>query len=427
MLNLITQLTQTFKSNPLLAGAFSLWGLTVVGWIARSVPKSVFDAIMSQTTTSMTIDSSGHWRVNLAFVSFGHWFTQRRGSNFSRKLSLEYQENYDDLDAPPGGVTQPVEKKPELTLGPGLGFHFFVFNRRLYWVHKTEQPSSGSNIPKYRLLISTFGRSRSPIEKLVKEISPVQDEHKLQTMTISADGDWQIQSVIQKRSLDSIILPPEIKSEMVRSLDEFYQQRQWFLDKGLAHKMCVVFHGQPGCGKTSFVKGLASHYDKNVYTLSLNTVSDRSLPVYLSKVPGGSFVLVEDFDTFSVLKSREAKKEKKSMFEDDGPLTLSGVLNALDGIAALDNIVIFMTTNHLDQIDPAILRDGRTDAIIELKSLTTAGIYEYVKFAYGRDIHYYNFVDVAGCNLHGLLQKHKHDFDGFMQELKEKYAIKEKT
>ena len=421
MLNLITQIIATFKSNPLLAGAFSLWGLTVIGIVARSVPAAIYHFVMSQATTSLTIDSSGHWRVGLAFVSFGSWFAQRKGSNFSRALSLDYQDDWDEEGTIAG---QSREKVRKLSLGPGLGFHFFVFNGRLFWVTKTEQPSNGSSVPKYRVIISTFGRSREPIEKLVEEINPVLDNRKLQTMTINADGDWDISSIITKRSLDSVILAPETKTSILKLLDEFYSERDWYLDKGLAHKQTFIFHGKPGCGKTSTVKALASHYNRNVYTLNLNMVSDRSLPIYLSKVPPGSFVLIEDFDTFSVIKSREAKKDKKSLFEDDaGPLTLSGVLNALDGIAALDNIAIFLTTNHLDQIDPAILREGRTDKIIELKYLTTPEIYEYVKFAYGRDIHHYQFVDIPGCDLHGMLQRHKRNYDGFMLELKERFAV----
>jgi mitochondrial chaperone BCS1 len=415
MLDTINHITEAVKANPLLAGMFGLYGVSVIGYIARSVPARIFNTILSQSTTSITLDSTGHWKLSLAFACFGEWFTKRKSAKFSRSFALEYKWDYDDYP----GADNPDPAR-QYALGPGLGLHFFTFENRLFWVRKTEQGASQASVPKYRVVITTLGRSKVPIEKLIAQILPKKDEKELQTFVIGGEGEWKVASSIMKRPLDSVILPEDVKDSMTRTLDEFYAERAWYLDKGLAHKMCVALYGKPGCGKTSFVKALASHYDKNVYILNLNIVSDQTLPVYLSNVPPGSFVLVEDFDTFSVTKSREKKEEEKSdnPFADSHPLTLSGVLNALDGITALDNIVVFLTTNHLDRIDPAMLRDGRTDLKQELRPLTSVEIHKYIEFAYGKnDLYGYNFFDTPGCELHGLLQKHKRNYEGFCTEL----------
>lgn len=42
-------------------------------------------------------------------------------------------------------------------------------------------------------------------------------------------------------------------------------------------------------------------------------------------------------------------------------MTFSGLLNALDGVASSEERIIFMTTNHFDQLDPALIRPGRVD------------------------------------------------------------------
>ena len=42
-------------------------------------------------------------------------------------------------------------------------------------------------------------------------------------------------------------------------------------------------------------------------------------------------------------------------------LTFSGLLNALDGVAASEERLLFMTTNHVDRLDPALIRPGRVD------------------------------------------------------------------
>lgn len=42
-------------------------------------------------------------------------------------------------------------------------------------------------------------------------------------------------------------------------------------------------------------------------------------------------------------------------------VTFSGFLNALDGVASGEERIIFLTTNHIDRLDPALVRPGRVD------------------------------------------------------------------
>jgi chaperone BCS1 len=42
-------------------------------------------------------------------------------------------------------------------------------------------------------------------------------------------------------------------------------------------------------------------------------------------------------------------------------VTFSGLLNALDGVASSEGRIIFMTTNHIEALDPALIRPGRVD------------------------------------------------------------------
>ena len=47
-------------------------------------------------------------------------------------------------------------------------------------------------------------------------------------------------------------------------------------------------------------------------------------------------------------------------------MSFSGLLNALDGVASQQGRVVFMTTNHLEKLDPALVRPGRCDIHIRL-------------------------------------------------------------
>ena len=48
-------------------------------------------------------------------------------------------------------------------------------------------------------------------------------------------------------------------------------------------------------------------------------------------------------------------------FSYQSSVTFSGFLNALDGVASGEERIIFMTTNHVEKLDPALIRPGRVD------------------------------------------------------------------
>lgn len=51
----------------------------------------------------------------------------------------------------------------------------------------------------------------------------------------------------------------------------------------------------------------------------------------------------------------------KSAYEGLNRVTFSGLLNCLDGVASTEARILFMTTNYLDRLDPALVRPGRVD------------------------------------------------------------------
>ena len=70
-----------------------------------------------------------------------------------------------------------------------------------------------------------------------------------------------------------------------------------------------------------------------------------------------SLLLIEDVDAF--FQQRDAVNSQVK-------LSFSGFLNALDGVATQEGTVLFMTTNHKEQLDPALIRAGRIDQQVEL-------------------------------------------------------------
>jgi chaperone BCS1 len=435
----IDHLTQTYiavsaaiKDNPVLAGAFSLWGLTVLGILIRNIPTKLWTFIVRQSTVKLEITNSGYWSNKEIFLSFMLWASKASLSNLSRTLALEGGNN-----------TFNTSKSNKNVLGPGTGLHYFWFKRRLFWYVKTDEKGSntGDAIAQQKIVINTLGRSHRPIHELVAHFAPAEKPvTDITIFEISNDRNWVRTALIPKRPLESVILPQAIKDELTKAIDDFHGRRDWYIEQGVAHKLCVLLYGKPGTGKTSLIKALASKYDADVYVFNLHEMSNFGLRDAISKVPPGSIVLVEDFDSAKAVHARAQAPTPRTNnqtpnaspspaqipmlndpFEHVG-LDLSTILNTLDGIASIDNLMIFLTTNHIEKIDPALLRRGRTDIKIEVPYLTSDEIHQFVSRAYGRQI-IGTFVDTPGCELHGLLLDHKEDFDSFYADLIEKFSV----
>ncbi|CAF4435535.1 unnamed protein product, partial [Adineta steineri] len=100
---------------------------------------------------------------------------------------------------------------------------------------------------------------------------------------------------------------------------------------------------------TSAIMALAGHFDLSISTLNLSqgTMTDDRLQQLLSNVPEESIILLEDIDAATV--GRHYEKEDNIRFQGMKPLTLSGLLNALDGVISTEGRIIFMTTNYIDR------------------------------------------------------------------------------
>lgn len=72
-------------------------------------------------------------------------------------------------------------------------------------------------------------------------------------------------------------------------------------------------------------------------------------------------------------------------------VTLSGLLNALDGVASSEGRIVFMTTNYLERLDAALIRPGRVDLKEYIGYCTEDQLEQmYRRFYNGPDINKYS-------------------------------------
>lgn len=108
----------------------------------------------------------------------------------------------------------------------------------------------------------------------------------------------------------------------------------------------------------------------SIYAVNLTELNDQKLKQAVSAVPENSVILFEDIDCMKVggrnleaneFKDNEPGTKQENNSADRFGVTLSGLLNVLDGFHAPENVLFLMTTNRIEALDPALLRPGRID------------------------------------------------------------------
>lgn len=191
-------------------------------------------------------------------------------------------------------------------------------------------------------------------------------------------GYWRRRNDMPARDLDTVILPPGVKESFVDDLAGFFAAEAKYAELGLPWHRGYLFEGPPGTGKTSLARAAASHFNLDVYFLTISDVTeDATLHNLIAEVPARSMLLLEDIDVAS-----------SSHIRDDGlqRVSMAGLLNALDGIVTPHGLITVMTTNHVERLDPAIVRPGRVDHSIHVGHIDDEQLERLVRLAVGEHL-----------------------------------------
>ena len=231
-------------------------------------------------------------------------------------------------------------------------------------------------IPFETVTLTSVGMNKNLYFDMLKEARQMAlQSHEGKTiMYIPAGAEWRQFGYPRKhRPLNSVILAQGLTHSIVSDVQEFITNSQWYMNRGIPYRRGYLLYGPPGCGKSSFIMALAGELDYNICLLNLSErgMSDDRLNHLFSIAPEQSIILMEDVD--AVFTSREESMQTKTAYDGLSRLTLSGVLNALDGVASTEGRIVVMTTNYLERLDPALIRPGRVDVKI---SIDYADIYQ---------------------------------------------------
>ncbi|KAJ4711714.1 Aaa-atpase [Melia azedarach] len=207
----------------------------------------------------------------------------------------------------------------------------------------------------------------------------------------SYESGWVSVPFRHPSTFETLALEPELKKQIMEDLTAFANGKEFYHRVGRAWKRGYLLYGPPGSGKSSLIAAMANHLCYDVYDLELTKVTDNSeLRALLIQTTNRSIVVIEDIDCSvdltadRILKTTRTKRSShpssiKDMVsrsgngEENGRVTLSGLLNFTDGLWSCcgeERIIVF-TTNHRENVDPALVRCGRMDVHVNLGTCGT--------------------------------------------------------
>lgn len=204
-------------------------------------------------------------------------------------------------------------------------------------------------------------KHRSELKDFFSEVIKIYYETNLKkglrVFSSNSWGGWETVTEDLNKSIDGVFIDKEDKDYIINDIDNFLSKKEKLKDKGIPYKRNFLFHGVSGTGKTTLIKALATKYRRDIYFLSMNRNMDNNDFIQtLNEIQSGSFIVIEEVD---VLFNQREKNDSKVSFDV--------FINALDGMVSKEDSIIFMTTNHIEKIDEALMRPGRVDTQLEFK------------------------------------------------------------
>jgi chaperone BCS1 len=258
------------------------------------------------------------------------------------------------------------------SLVPGPGRHILRYRNAFIAVNRQREKSFdlATGVPFETVTLTTLYSHRHIFEQLFAEAHQLaQRMQEGKTIMYTSWGtEWKpFGEPKRKRPLESVVLEEGVKERITEDVQAFLEARTWYLDRGIPYRRGYLLYGPPGTGKSSFIQALAGELDFNIAILNVSErgLTDDRLNHLLTKVPQRTIVLLEDADA-AFINRRSNDTDGYS-----GPtVTFSGLLNALDGVASAEERIVFLTTNHIERLDEALIRPGRIDMTVRLGEAT---------------------------------------------------------
>lgn len=361
-------LVEFLEAQPMFTG---LVGATVAGgamFMLRQAPVALWNRLADLFTVTLVIE---HREAAFAFVN--EWLSKSDAVARARRLMVSEAYDYE-------------EGRWEWSMTLGRGWHLLRYAGAVMMIHREVRESGDLSAalgkgPEQRFWIRSIGRSQRAIRALIVEAKKTYFGDGL-LKVFTWDQEWRCVDRRRPRPLDTVFMPAAQKARIIDDLSGFIGARDVYGRRGVPWRRGYLFKGPPGTGKTTMIAAAAGQFGRSVCALNLNNIqNDNQLVHAFNMAPHDAVIVIEDIDTAKITHDRDVVAAKEEKLADAGlapkpeerpGVSLSGLLNAIDGLAAREGRILFITSNCPEKLDPALLRPGRIDITEDIAPLGRA-------------------------------------------------------
>lgn len=332
---MITWFSEQFATNQFFSGAVTASIIAALIVQLRALPSKIWNYVSKVLTVSVKVTDD-----TALYDEFSRWI-----------LSLKEFSNL-----------KTISRLSQQDSCPSNGTYLRWYLNRPVILQVTEEKNQNGGFTR-SLCLSSFGLGANFLHTLTKKLDDFLLEERKSRNYVFVHVQTREFGVVttksSKRTIDSVFTKGDIHKEVLADLLSFLKKQQYYTERGIPYKRCIVLNGKPGCGKTSLIRAIAHELNRNIHMINLDNSDNGFISDWVEIAADRNIVVIEDVDVLGNVR-REDDKEG---------VTLSTLLNCIDGVFTQPGSIIFMTTNHLDKLDPALIRPGRADFILELGEL----------------------------------------------------------
>lgn len=353
----------------LLAGV-AISTTTAILYQIRNVPQTVFKRIRDRYVFSVTIYESDE-----LFMLLESW------------LYKNYPEQYRDVEAhvsPASLEADDSNKKRDLQVQYRQNqatFFLRYAGKRLLVTSSKEKMEKAETIKNIFLRSYTIKGWKSEIQitallaQITFDYNQIRNASSLRIFANTPYGDWASIHSKNTKDFNQIVIEQETKELLKTDVGAFLSSEVWYQERGIPYKRTYLLHGPPGTGKTSIMMAMAQYTGRDLYILNPGLLNnDSGLISCFSHIGQAALLGIEDIDAAFQDRQSESK------------ITFSVLLNCLNGSLSREGIITVITTNHLEKLDHALVRPGRTDIILEIPFASGLLIRQYMELFFGQPV-----------------------------------------